>query len=215
MLRVDFQGSTHTEKAASLGTTIIAVKYKDGVILGADSRTSMGTYVSNRVTRKITKLIDNVYTCRCGSAADTQAISDYAKRIMNTGIYCHGQKPLVKDVAVAIKKIVWDATDQGVTAGFIVAGVDETGGHVFTIPLGGALIEQNWSIAGSGSAYISGLGDSTFKEDMTKEEAVEFVKKMVSHAMYRDNSSGGCVRMMIVTEAGTEEITILGNEVEV
>ncbi|EHY66902.1 20S proteasome subunit beta 1 [Nematocida ausubeli] len=217
MLREGSHGeeSAGNNQAVSLGTTIIGVKYKDGVILGADTRTSMGTYVSNRVSRKITKLMDNVYTCRCGSAADTQAISEYAKKIMNMGVFCHSQRPLVKDVAVSMKKIVWDATDQGVMAGFIVAGVDETGGHIFSIPLGGALIEQNWSVAGSGSSYITGLGDSAFKEGMTKEEAVEFVRKMVSHAIYRDNSSGGCVRMMIITEGGTEEITVLGNEVAV
>ncbi|KAI5189635.1 20S proteasome subunit beta 1 [Nematocida minor] len=217
MLRVeeDLHESMREQQAASLGTTIMAVKFKDGVLLGADTRTSMGTYVSNRVSRKITKLIDNVYTCRSGSAADTQAISDYVQKIMLTGIHCHGQKPLVKDVAVALKKIVWDATDKNITAGFIVAGVDETGGHVFSVPLGGALIEQNWSIAGSGSIYITGLGDSQYKEDMTKEEAVEFVRKMVSHAIYRDNSSGGCVRMLVITEAGTEEITVLGDEVSV
>ncbi|KAI5159988.1 20S proteasome subunit beta 1 [Nematocida ausubeli] len=217
MLREGSHGeeSAGNNQAVSLGTTIIGVKYKDGVILGADTRTSMGTYVSNRVSRKITKLMDNVYTCRCGSAADTQAISEYAKKIMNMGVFCHNQRPFVKDVAVSMKKIVWDATDQGVMAGFIVAGVDETGGHIFSIPLGGALIEQNWSVAGSGSSYITGLGDSAFKEGMTKEEAVEFVRKMVSHAIYRDNSSGGCVRMMIITEGGTEEITVLGNEVAV
>ncbi|KAH9386444.1 20S proteasome subunit beta 1 [Nematocida major] len=215
MLRVDSCESARTQPAVSLGTTIIAVKYKDGVILGADTRTSMGTYVSNRVSRKITKLLDNVYTCRCGSAADTQGISDYVKKTIQTGIYCHGQKPLVKDVAVAMKSVVWNSTDQGIMAGFIVAGVDETGGHVFSIPLGGALIEQNWSIAGSGSVYITGLGDREFKEDMTKDEAITFIRMMVSHAIYRDNSSGGCVRMVVITEEGAEEITVLGNEVSI
>lgn len=214
------QENSFTEKICkdepvSLGTTIMAVKYADGVILGADTRTSMGTYVSNRVSRKITKLLDNVYICRSGSAADTQAITDYVKRIMKTGIYCYNQKPLVKDVAVAIKKIVWDATDKKITAGFIVAGVDETGGHVFSVPLGGSLIEQEWSIAGSGSIYITGLGDKEYREGMTKEEAVEFVRRMVSHAIYRDNSSGGCVRMVCITSEGAEEITINGDDVSI
>lgn len=53
-------------------TTIMAACYKDGVVLGADSRTSTGSYVANRVTDKLTKLSDHIYVCRSGSAADTQ-----------------------------------------------------------------------------------------------------------------------------------------------
>jgi 20S proteasome subunit beta 1 len=50
----------------------MAACYKDGVVLGADSRTSTGSYVANRVTDKLTKLTDRIYVCRSGSAADTQ-----------------------------------------------------------------------------------------------------------------------------------------------
>jgi 20S proteasome subunit beta 1 len=54
----------------------MAVKYADGVIVGADSRTTTGAYVANRVTDKLHKLDDKIYCCRSGSAADTQAIAD-------------------------------------------------------------------------------------------------------------------------------------------
>jgi hypothetical protein len=39
-----------------------------------------GTYISNRVSDKITPLADNVFLCRSGSAADTQAVSDIGAR---------------------------------------------------------------------------------------------------------------------------------------
>ena len=62
----------------STGTTILAVCFDGGVVLGADSRVSTGTYVSNRASDKITPLFDgSVYLCRSGSAADTQAVADY------------------------------------------------------------------------------------------------------------------------------------------
>lgn len=54
----------------------MAVEFADGVIIGADSRTSTGSYVANRVTDKLTKITDKIYCCRSGSAADTQAIAD-------------------------------------------------------------------------------------------------------------------------------------------
>ena len=66
----------------STGTTIVAVAYGngEGVVLGADSRVTTGTYVSNRTSDKITPLVDgSVYLCRSGSAADTQLVADYGK----------------------------------------------------------------------------------------------------------------------------------------
>lgn len=65
----DFMGNV------SMGTTIIAVKYKDGVLLAADSRTSSGQIVVNRVARKITRILPNVFMLRSGSAADSQNLS--------------------------------------------------------------------------------------------------------------------------------------------
>lgn len=61
------------------GTTIVAVSFDGGVVLGADSRVSTGNYVSNRASDKITSLSDNAYMLRSGSAADTQAIADYGE----------------------------------------------------------------------------------------------------------------------------------------
>ena len=59
------------------GTTIVACAYDGGVVLGADSRVSTGTYVSNRASDKITALSEMVWLLRSGSAADTQAVADY------------------------------------------------------------------------------------------------------------------------------------------
>ncbi len=47
--------------------------------MGADSRTSTGTYIANRVSGKVSPLHDRIFCCRSGSAADSQAISDYVR----------------------------------------------------------------------------------------------------------------------------------------
>jgi 20S proteasome alpha/beta subunit len=70
-----------------LQTTIMAVTFDGGVVLGADSRTSTGSYVANRVSDKIVPIHDYVWACRSGSAADTQAVSDYVKYYINSHRY--------------------------------------------------------------------------------------------------------------------------------
>lgn len=57
----------------------MAVEFDGGVIIGADSRTSSGTYVANRVSDKLTEISERIYCCRSGSSADTQAIADEVK----------------------------------------------------------------------------------------------------------------------------------------
>ena len=61
---------------------IFILDQEDGVIIGADSRVSMGTYISNRASDKLTPLGENVWMARSGSAADAQVISDYGKTLV-------------------------------------------------------------------------------------------------------------------------------------
>lgn len=63
----------------STGTTILAIPCADGVVVGADGRVSTGTYIANRHADKIVQLSKHIYACRSGSAADTQALTDYVK----------------------------------------------------------------------------------------------------------------------------------------
>jgi 20S proteasome subunit beta 1 len=53
-------------------------------------------------------------------------------------------------------------------------------------------------IKGSGSTYIYGHVDAAYHPNMTKEESIEFAKKAVAHAMARDGSSGGVIRLVII-----------------
>ena len=59
------------EKEISTGTTIMAVVYDKGVLIGADSRTSSGNYVADRAADKIDYVHDKIVGLRTGSAADT------------------------------------------------------------------------------------------------------------------------------------------------
>ena len=45
------------EEEIDMGTTLVALKFKHGVIVGADTQTSASTYVSNRFAQKISPII--------------------------------------------------------------------------------------------------------------------------------------------------------------
>lgn len=52
------------------GTTIVGLVYKDGVVLGADTRATAGTIVAEKACSKIHYLAPNMYACGAGTAAD-------------------------------------------------------------------------------------------------------------------------------------------------
>ncbi|EER04730.1 proteasome B type subunit, putative [Perkinsus marinus ATCC 50983] len=197
------------------GTTIMAMKFKDGVVLGADSRTSTGGYVANRVSRKVTRLHDRIFVCRSGSAADTQFLSSKVKYFLNA----HANDlpldrlPKVKTAANLMRLLAYN-NKQYLTAGLIVAGWDQTEGpQVYSIPLGGTIIKQNIATGGSGSTYITGLVDHLYRPDMSREEAEDFVAKAVAHAMARDGSSGGVIRVTTVTEKDVAEKCLYADKI--
>merc|ERR1712224_377993 len=86
------------------------------------------------------------------------------------------------------------------------------GGQVYECPLGGALVEQEFSIGGSGSTYIYGFCDAYYKPGMNAAQTEEFVVKALSHAMARDGSSGGLIRTVKIDAAGTERKMIPGDK---
>lgn len=121
-----------------------------------------------------------------------------------------GRLPRVKTCANLMRKICYNNKDR-MMAGMICGGWDPyEGGQVYEIPLGGTMMQQKFALGGSGSSYIYGLVDSTYREGMTKEECKTFVKTAISHAMARDGSSGGVIRLVVIDQSGIEKEVVLG-----
>ncbi|KAE8743278.1 hypothetical protein FOCC_FOCC011107 [Frankliniella occidentalis] len=167
------------------GTTIMAVEFDGGVIIGADSRSTTGVYIANRVTDKLTKITDNIYCCRSGSSADTQAVADVVRYHVGMHRMELGEEPRVEVAASLFQDMCYNYRDS-ITAGIILAGWDPyKGGQVYTIPLGGMQVRQKVATGGSGTITL---------------------------AMLRDGSSGGCVRLGVITKDGCVKHCVLGNE---
>ncbi|CAO3675355.1 unnamed protein product [Umbelopsis ramanniana] len=199
----------------NLGTSIMAVAFNGGVIVGADSRTTTGSYIANRVTDKLTKVHDLIYCCRSGSAADTQAVADIVQYYLQMYSVQQDEAPTVHVAATLFQEMCYQNKDQ-LSAGIIVAGWDKKkGGTVYNIPLGGALIQQPFAIGGSGSTYIYGYCDSKYRDNMSREECIEFVQNSLALAMSRDGSSGGVIRMAVITEKGVERLFVPGDRLPV
>lgn len=190
----------------NLGTTLVAICYKDGVVVGADTRTSVGSYVSNRYADKIATILQTAVICRSGSAADTQHLAELANVEFRERYYRYRVLPTVSQIAHLLRSQV----NQDMAASLICAGYQEGEGCIFSIAPNGSLLkeDQGFALSGSGSTFIMGHIDNNYRKDMDEEEAIDFVVKAIRLAIDRDGSSGGFVRVHVVNRAGSKVSTV-------
>lgn len=90
----------------------MAINFKDGVILGADSRTTTGAYIANRVTDKLTQVHDTIWCCRSGSAADTQAVADIVQYQLGMYGTMNGKPPTTQTAAAMFQELCYENKDR-------------------------------------------------------------------------------------------------------
>ncbi|XP_019354687.1 proteasome subunit beta type-9 isoform X2 [Alligator mississippiensis] len=157
------------------GTTIMAVEFAGGVVVGSDSRVSAGEAVVNRVFDKLAPLHKRIYCALSGSAADAQAIADMVHYHLELHSMDMDDPPLVLAAATLVRGISYKYKEE-LSAHLMVAGWDHRkGGQVYGT-LGGMLTRQPFAIGGSGSTYIYGYVDAAYKPGMKLEECQQFTK---------------------------------------
>ena len=193
-----------------LGTSLVAIIYHDGVIVGADTRTSVSGYVSNRFAYKIVPILNQAVICRSGSAADTQYLADQTKWELQARDYRYQIRPTLSQLSRLLRSLMLESSHE-LTASLICAGYDreKRAGRIYSISPSGSLIEEEgFAVSGSGSTFILGYMDNTYRPNMSEDEGVAFVIKAVRLAMNRDGSSGGFVRIHVLNENGPKDLTI-------
>eukprot|EP01026_Neomeris_dumetosa_P038532 TRINITY_DN3140_c0_g3_i3.p2 TRINITY_DN3140_c0_g3~~TRINITY_DN3140_c0_g3_i3.p2 ORF type:complete len:187 (-),score=26.34 TRINITY_DN3140_c0_g3_i3:5-565(-) len=158
------------QEEVQTGTTILAVSYSNGVVLGTDTRTTRGGSITNRAAVKTRQLSENTFVTTAGSAADTQTIARYVRYFTAQHQAELQETPPVVTVARFVQQLCYN-NKNSLRAGMIVGGWDEKlGGQVLSIPIGGAAVKVPFAIGGSGSKYIYGFCDDNWKSDMRSEE---------------------------------------------
>uniref|UniRef100_A0A8C0VXX8 proteasome endopeptidase complex n=1 Tax=Castor canadensis TaxID=51338 RepID=A0A8C0VXX8_CASCN len=78
------------------------------------------------------------------------------------------EPPLVHTAASLFKEMCYQYRED------LMAGIIIAGGQVYSVPMGGMMVRQSFAVGGSGSSYICGYVDATYREGMSKEECLQF-----------------------------------------
>jgi len=191
------------------GTTTLGVVCKDGVILGTDTRATMGTYVASKHAKKVYQITDNLAMTIAGGVAVAQKVVEILQ--VNSRLYeLEKNRPIpVKSAARLVSNLLFQNREVGMPLPMqaLVGGFDETGPHVFNLDPYGSLMEEKMVSTGSGSPFAYGVLEAEFKEDSSVQKMLPVVVRAVDAAMKRDVASGDSFDIVVIDGKGFRELS--------
>lgn len=185
------------------GTTIVGLIFKDGVILGADTRATEGPIVCDKNCEKIHYMAPNIYCCGAGTAADTEAVTDMVSSQLQLHRYHTGRESRVVTALTLLKKHLFNYQGH-VSAALVLGGVDVTGPHLHTIYPHGSTDTLPFATMGSGSLAAMAMFESKYKEGMTRDEGIKLVTEAICSGIFNDLGSGSNVDVCVITKGHKE-----------
>lgn len=185
--------------ARKTGTTIAGMVYKDGVVLGADTRATDDMVVADKNCSKIHYIAPRIYCCGAGVAADAEITT----QIMASNVELHelntGRPPLVAMVTRQLKQMLFRYQGH-IGSSLIVGGVDVTGAHLYSVFPHGSYDKLPYLAMGSGAAAAVSVLEDRFKPDMELQEAKQLVRDAIAAGIFSDLGSGSNVDLCVITE---------------
>ena len=180
------------------GTTTVACKIKDGVIMAADNRATMGYFVANKNAKKLHRIQDYLWMTIAGGVADAIYLIDLLKA--ETEIYnLKNEKPIgIGQSAKLLQNILYNKKGF-YQVGHLLGGVtDSEGPKVYNVGGYGSLMDSDYTSQGSGSVFALGILETEWKEDLTLEEGLKICTRAVRSAIIRDMASGNGIDLVAI-----------------
>ncbi|EJD50655.1 proteasome subunit [Auricularia subglabra TFB-10046 SS5] len=190
-------------KATSTGTTIVGCLYADGIVLGADTRATEGDIVADKNCEKIHYISENIRCCGAGTAADTEFTTALISSNMALHELSTGRQARVVTAMTMLKQMLFRYQGH-VGAALVLAGVDATGPHLFTIHPHGSTDKLPYVTMGSGSLAAMAVFESRWKPNMTREEGIALVSAAIQAGIFNDLGSGSNVDVCVITKSRTD-----------
>jgi proteasome beta subunit len=198
------------ENKAKKGTTTVGVIIKEGIVLAADKRASMGYLIADKNAEKIHLIDDKTVMTFAGSVADSQMLLRYLKSQLNIYKINRQKKASVNSITTILSHYIFSNAHSfsPFLIQFIVGGVDNTGFHLYSLDMAGSKIEaKDFSSTGSGSPIAYGVLEDNYKKDMSIEEAIRLAVRSINAAIKRDLGTGDGIDLVVIDKKGVTRLT--------
>ena len=188
------------------GTSTLGITFNGGVVVGADHRATMGHFIANKSVQKLFQIGDRLALTTAGLVGHAQSLS----RTLSAEVALfelRRQQPMTVKGAATLTANILSGRPHWVQ--LLIVGVDEDGGHVYSIDSAGGSIPDVYCATGSGSPYMYGVLEDGFEENMSETEALKLAARALHASGQRDAASGNGMDLAVITaEKGFQQLSI-------
>jgi proteasome beta subunit len=187
----------YPQAAIPHGTTVLALRYRDGVLMAGDRQATAGYQVASRRIEKIFKTDDLSGIGIAGAAGPAMEMAKLFQTELEHYEKVEGDSLSLEGKANRLGQMIrmnLPAAMQGLVVVPIFAGFDEKSGvgRLFKYDItGGRYEETNYDAQGSGSKDARDSLKKLWRRDMTRDEALRMALEALWDAADEDVGTGG------------------------
>jgi proteasome beta subunit len=202
-LQGDGPDADSEESVVKTGTTTIGISTEEGVIIATDMRASLGgRFGSNKSVQKVEQIHPTAALTLVGSVGGAQSFIRTLRSESDLYDVRRGEPMSISALATLAGNFARGGPFIAINP--ILGGVDEEGSHVYSIDPAGGVMEDDYTVTGSGMMVAHGKLEDQYSDDLSMEEARELAVEAVYAATERDTGSGNGVYVAEVTEEGVD-----------
>ncbi len=186
------------------GATAVGIAYKDGVVLGAERRITLGSFVRSKSGKKVFKVTETVGAVCAGMVADMQNL------VKEVGVYSklkelEARKALKPNsVAKLMSTLMFQNRYAPLLTQVILGGVGDKPIVYVLDPLGSVISDQ-YATVGTGEETAIGVVEAGYTPTMTQKEAHDLLVAAIKAAVARDAMSGNGIDILTIDKTGIKE----------
>ncbi len=185
------------------GTTTVGISTDDGVVIGTDRRAALGgRFVSNKNVVKVEQVHPTAALTLVGSVGGAQSFVRTLRAESNLYETRRGEPMSINALATLAGNFARGGPFFAINP--ILGGVDDEGSHVFSIDPAGGVMEDDYTVTGSGMTVATGAIEGEYDEGMSIDDAGDLAARAVAAASERDTGSGNGFVLATVTGDGVD-----------
>ena len=188
------------------GTTTVGIVCKDGVVLTADRRASLGNMVISKGVTKIFQVDDHLALAGAGTVGDILSLVRALRAEAKLYRAKVGKEMSTKALATLTSNILSGRKYLPYFGWFLIGGYDEKP-SLYSIDMAGGITEDKYVSAGSGMEFAYSILDNEYSEKITLKNGVKLAIKAINTAIKRDVFTGDGIMSVIIDKEGYKELS--------
>lgn len=195
----------HTQYPTVFGSSILAIKYRDGVMMVGDTLGAYGHLARYTNLQRFSEITSDTLLAGAGEISDFQYVAKTLKEKSVEDFCCDDDITMApNEIFSYLSHMMYRRRNKfnPLYNQFIVGGFRDGESFLGFTDLQGTSFEENFAVSGLGLHLAMPLIRNGWRADLSKEEAEELLKTCLSVLFYRDSMTINRYQISTVTANG-------------